>query len=376
MRNQVPFLELKWTYDVLEGEIDEAVSRVLHSGHYLLGRELEAFEAEYADYCGAKHCIGVGNGLDALHLSLRAMGVRAGDEVIVPSNTYIATWLAVSQVGAIPVPVEPDPETCNIDPSRIEAALTARTRAILPVHLYGQPADMGAIGEIAERHHLMVLEDAAQAHGARYKGTRVGAIGDVTAWSFYPTKNLGAFGDSGAVTTDIDVIAERLRLLRNYGAKTKYVNDLKGINSRMEELHAAVLRVKLRHLEDWTRRRTAQAERYIQEFSAIGLRLQSVPEWATPVWHIFTVRTPERDALQSRLAERGVRTLIHYPIPPHLQAAYGEMGRAEGSFPISEEIHKQVLSLPIGPQLGAAQQETVIESVRSAMMEIRSDAQA
>jgi dTDP-4-amino-4,6-dideoxygalactose transaminase len=279
-------------------------------------------------------------------------------------------------VGATPVPVEPDPGTCNLDPARIEAALTDRTRVILPVHLYGQPADMGAIGEIAGRHGVRLLEDAAQAHGARYRGRRVGAIGDVTAWSFYPTKNLGALGDSGAITTSDDAVAGRLRLLRNYGARTKYVNEVKGINSRMEELHAAILRVKLRHLEDWNRKRVEQAARYVRELADTGLRLQSVPEWADPVWHIFSVRTPARDELQRRLADQGVGTLIHYPIPPHLQAAYADMGRPAGSYPIAERIHEQVLSLPIGPQLGVEDQGKVIEAVKNAARGGASDARS
>ncbi|MGC8862351.1 MAG: DegT/DnrJ/EryC1/StrS family aminotransferase, partial [Armatimonadota bacterium] len=305
MSGPVPFLELRPTYVELKEEIDAAVARVLDSGYYLLGRELEAFEREFAEYCGAKHCVGTGNGLDALQISLRAMGVGPGDEVIVPSNTYIATWLAVSNVGATLVPVEPDERTYNIDPGKIESAITRRTKVILPVHLYGQPADMAAILEIARANGLMVLEDAAQAHGARCRGKRVGAIGDVTAWSFYPTKNLGAFGDAGAITTDNDEIAAAARLIRNYGSGQKYVNQIRGVNSRMEELHAAILRVKLAHLDEWNARRRDLAALYLEELQGTGLVLPYVHSWAEPVWHVFVVRSKQRDRLQHALREAG-----------------------------------------------------------------------
>ncbi len=371
MQNNIPFLKLRDSYIELKSEIDEAVMRVLDSGYYLLGKELLAFESEYASYCEAQHCIGVGNGLEALELALRALEVGPGDEVIVPSNTYIATWLAVSAVGATIVPVEPDPGTCNIDPLHIEAAITPSTKVILPVHLYGQPADMDPITEIAEKHGIYTLEDAAQAHGARYKGRRVGSLGHVTAWSFYPTKNLGAFGDSGAVTTNDPEIADKVRLIRNYGARTKYVNEVKGTNSRMEELHAAMLRVKLAHLDEWNGRRKTQAALYLEQFADCGLRLQEVPEWADSVWHIFTVRTPARDALQQRLDEFGVGTLIHYPIPPHLQSAYSELGYGEGAFPLSEAVHKSILSLPIGPHVTDSQVDDIIVAVKTAASELK-----
>ncbi|PZA06428.1 MULTISPECIES: DegT/DnrJ/EryC1/StrS aminotransferase family protein [unclassified Meiothermus] len=361
----VPFLDLRAAYLELKAELDEAVLRVLDSGWYILGKEVEAFEEEYAAYVGAGHCVGVANGLDALILALRAMGVGPGQEVIVPSNTYIATWLAVSYVGARPVPVEPDEKTYTLDPSRIEAALSERTRAILPVHLYGLPADMDPILEIARRHRLWVLEDGAQAHGARYKGKRIGHHGDAVAWSFYPGKNLGALGDAGAVTTDNPELAERIRVLRNYGSRVKYVNEVQGVNSRLDPIQAAALRVKLKYLDPWNARRQKIAGYYLAALEGTGLTLLHPPEWAEPVWHIFAVLHPERDRLQQHLQQQGIGTLIHYPIPPHLQAAYRELGYGEGAFPLSERIHRQELSLPMGPHLTQAQAERVVEAVRS-----------
>lgn len=362
----IPFLDLSAAYRELQPEIDAAVSRVLASGHYILGPEVEAFEAEYAAYCGARHCIGVANGLDALHLALRAMDVGPGDEVIVPSNTYIATWLAVSQCGATPVPVEPDERTCNINPSWLEAAITSRTRVILPVHLYGQPAELEPILAIARRHGLRVLEDGAQAHSARYKGRRLGAHGDAVAWSFYPGKNLGALGDGGAVTTNDPELADRLRVLRNYGSRVKYVNEVQGWNSRLDPLQAAVLRVKLAHLEAWNSRRAQVAAAYRQGLEGSGLVLPQVPEWAAPVWHLFVVRHPQRNALQRRLGEAGVGTLIHYPIPPHRQAAYADAGFAPEAFPIASRMADEVLSLPMGPHLPMEDVARVIAAVRAA----------
>ena len=348
---QIPFLDVGAAYKELKPEIDAAIARVLDSGWYILGPEVDAFEAEYAAYCEAEHAIGVANGLDALHLALLAMGVGPGDEVIVPSNTYIATWLAVSQCGATPVPVEPVEATYNIDPARIEAAITPATRVILPVHLYGQPADLDPILAIARKHGLRVLEDAAQAHGARYKGRRIGAHGDAVAWSFYPGKNLGALGDGGAVTTNDPELADRIRVLRNYGSRVKYVNEVKGFNSRLDPIQAAVLRVKLRVLDEWNARRRGIAQRYLEGLAGSGLVLPQVPEWAEPVWHLFVVRHPERDALVKRLNEAGVGTLIHYPVPPHLQAAYAEMGFGVGAFPVAERMAREVVSLPMGAQM-------------------------
>lgn len=354
----IPFLDLRAAYLDLKSGIDAATARVLESGCYILGPEVDAFEAEWAAYCEAKHAVGLANGLDALSLALRALDIGAGDEVIVPSNTYIATWLAVSGVGAMPVPVEPDPITYNIDPSRIAAAITPRTRAIIPVHLYGQPADMDPILDIARAHRLRVIEDAAQAHGARYKGKRIGAHGDIVCWSFYPGKNLGAMGDAGAVTTDDPVLAERVALLRNYGSRQKYVNEEAGTNSRLDPLQAAVLRVKLSVLDDWTARRKAIAAAYTEGLADSGLILPHVPDWADPVWHLYVVRSTERDVLQARLTEAGIGTLIHYPIAPHMQKAYAGLGIAPDALPYARQLAGEVLSLPIGPHMALRPHES------------------
>lgn len=362
----VPFLDLHAAYLELKSDIDEAVSRVLESGWYLLGGELDAFEREFADYLGVKHCIGVGNGLEALHLSLRALGVGPGDEVLVPANTFIATFLAVSYAGATPVPVEPIESTYNLDSDRLGAVLTARTKAIIPVHLYGQPADMDPILAFAEQHGLWVLEDAAQSHGARYRGRRVGGLGHAAGWSFYPGKNLGALGDGGAVTTNDDVLAERLRVLRNYGSKVKYVHEVQGFNSRLDELQAAVLRVKLRHLDAWNRRRKSVATTYLRALAETELVLPAVPAWTDPVWHLFVVRTPQRDFLRCALQERGIGALIHYPIPPYLQNAYKKLDYGVDRFPLSERLHKEVLSLPMGPHLSKCHIEAVVGAVINA----------
>ncbi len=361
----VPFLDVRASYAEIAPELEEATLRVLASGWYLLGEEIVAFERAFAAYVGAKHCVGLGNGLDALHLSLRAFGVGPGDEVIVPSNTYIATWLAVTYAGALPVPVEPDPRTYNLDPARIEAALTPRTKAILPVHLYGQPVDMDPILEIARRHGLRVLDDAAQVHGARYRGRMVGALGDVAAWSFYPGKNLGALGDAGAITTDDDEIADRVRVLRNYGSRVKYVNEVPGYNSRLDEIQAAALCVKLAHLDEWNDRRRRIAARYLAELDDAALTLPYVPAWADPAWHLFVVRSYDRDGLQRHLQAADVGTVIHYPIPPHRQDAYRDLALPEGRFPIAEAIHREVISLPIGPHMTDEQVTATIKAVRA-----------
>lgn len=360
----VPFLDVAAAYRELRSELDAAITSTCASGSFLLGEQLRAFEAEFAAYCGAAHCVGLANGLEALHLTLRALGVQPGDEVIVPSNTYIATWLAVTQVGALPIPVEPDPATYNLDPQRVSRAITPRTRAIIPVHLYGQAADMDTLVSVADRHGLPVLEDAAQAHGARYRGRRTGALGRASAWSFYPGKNLGAFGDAGAVTTNDRTIADKLRVLRNYGSRQKYVHEIVGYNSRLDEIQAAVLRVKLRHLDSWNARRARQAARYNAKLPQALVR-PAVPEGSDPVWHLYVVRTARRDDLQASLRKAGVDTLIHYPIPPHQQEAYRGFQVPPGGFPIAEEIAGTALSLPIGPHLGDDQQSRVIEAVES-----------
>jgi dTDP-4-amino-4,6-dideoxygalactose transaminase len=369
---QVPFLDLREAYLELKAEIDRAVARVCDSGWYILGPEVEAFEAEFAAYCEAKSAVGVANGLDALHLALRALGVVPGDEVIVPSNTYIATWLAVSQCGAMPVSVEPDERTFNINPASIEAAITSRTRVILPVHLYGQPADLDPILTIARKHGLYVLEDAAQAHGARYKGKRIGAHGDVVAWSFYPGKNLGALGDGGAVTTNNPEIADRIRVLRNYGSRVKYSNEVRGYNSRLDPLQAAILRVKLAHLDEWNARRASIAGHYRQGLAGCGLTLPEAPDWVEPVWHLYVVRSARRDALKKALTIAGVDTLIHYPIPPHLQDAYRGSDRGPGgAFPVAERLADEVLSLPMGPHLSASSLDVVIDAICASCKENR-----
>jgi dTDP-4-amino-4,6-dideoxygalactose transaminase len=359
----VPFLDLGTAYIELQSEIESAVLASMRTGWYILGPEVEAFENDFAACCEASHCVGVANGLDALHLALRAMEVGPGDEVIVPSNTYIATWLAVSQCGATPVPVEPDERTFNIDPGLIEAAITPRTKVILPVHLYGQPADLDPILAIARKHGLKVLEDGAQAHGARHNGKRVGAFGDAVAWSFYPGKNLGALGDGGAVTTSDPEIADRIRVLRNYGSRVKYVNEEQGYNSRLDPIQAAVLRVKLKYLDEWNARRTAIAARYQAALASTELVLPAVPQWANPVWHLYVGRTTQREALQRQLTEAGVGSLIHYPIPPHLQQAYASLGYKPGDFPIAEAMAKEALSLPMGPHLTFEQQDQVIAAL-------------
>ena len=363
---KVPFLDLKAPYQELKAELDSAYERVMESGFFILGSELAAFEAEFAAACKTKYCIGVANGLDALHLILRALDIGEGDEVIVPTNTYIASWLAISYAGAIPVPVEPDEATHNLDPLRLEMAITSRTSAIIAVHLYGQPADMEPVNQIAARYGIKVIEDAAQAHGARYKGMPVGSLGDAAAFSFYPGKNLGAVGDAGAVVTNDRQIADKIELLRNYGSRVKYQHECKGFNSRLDELQAAALRVKLRHLEEWNERRKRVARYYLQRLEGVpDLGLPFVPPYADPVWHLFVVRHPRRDALQHHLAECDIGTLIHYPLPPHLQQAYAPLGYVRGRFPLAESAADEVLSLPLGPHLSEADIDRVVAAVSS-----------
>ena len=357
----VPFLELGAAYKELQFEIEAAMLASMRSGRYILGPDVEAFESDFAAYCNSSHCVGVANGLDALKLALRAMDVGPGDEVIVPSNTYIATWLAVSHCGASPVPVEPDEATYNINPACLEDAITTRTKVILPVHLYGQPADLDPIIAIARKHGLRVLEDGAQAHGARYKGQRLGRHGDAVAWSFYPGKNLGGLGDGGAVATNDPEIADRISMLRNYGSRVKYVNDMQGFNSRLDSVQAAVLGIKLKHLDAWNNRRKSLAIRYSEALADSQYVLPEEPAWADSVWHLYVIRSLRRDALKAYLAERGVDTLVHYPIPPHLQKAYAGLGYGPGEFPVTERLADEVLSLPMGPHLATEQQEYVID---------------
>ena len=361
----IPFLDLKAPHEELRQELQDAFTNVLDSGWFIQGKQLEAFENEYAAFCGTKHCIGVGNGLDALHLILRAYDIGVGDEVIVPSNTYIATWLAASYSGATPIPVEPDERTYNIDQALIEAAITPKTKAIMAVHLYGQPADMDAINAIALKYNLKVIEDAAQAQGAGYKGKLAGNLGDAAGHSFYPGKNLGALGDGGAITTNDDELADKLKVLRNYGSRVKYFNEVKGFNSRLDEMQAAFLRVKLRKLSEWNARRKQIAAYYQENLDGTHLVLPFVPDWADPVWHLFVVRSKNRDQLQQHLNDSSIGTVIHYPIPPHLQSAYAELNYIKGSFPIAEIIHEQVLSLAIGPHLGLANANIVCGAVNA-----------
>jgi dTDP-4-amino-4,6-dideoxygalactose transaminase len=362
----VPFLDVSAGTRELEPRLSEAVTRVVASGWYLLGAETAAFEREFAAYVGARCAVGVGNGLDAITLALRALDVGPGDEVIVPANTYIATWIGVTRAGATPVGVEPKDGEWNIDPSLLDAVVTPRTRAIVPVHLYGQPADLAPILEFARRHRLVVIEDAAQAHGARYEGRRIGAHGDAVAWSFYPGKNLGAMGDGGAVTTNDPSVAERVRALGNYGSKVRYHHDLLGYNSRLDEVQAAVLCVKLAHLDAWNARRCRRAAEYATALADVqGLALPRVAAGRDAVWHLYVVDHDERDALLAHLAASGVQALIHYPIPPHLSGAYAHLGLRPGAFPIAERAARTHLSLPMGPHLTDAQFEVVVQAVRS-----------
>lgn len=359
----IPFLDLQATYDELQVDIDASVKRVLQSGSYILGPEVESFEREYSDYCEAKFCIGVGNGLDAIYIALKALGIGAGDEVLVPANTYIATWLAVSQCGAIPVPIEPSMDTYNINPSLFSKAITKKTKAIIAVHLYGQPAPLDEILNFASEFDLRVIEDAAQAHGASYQGRKIGAHSDMVTWSFYPGKNLGAFGDGGAITTDNEELARKAAVIRNYGSKYKYINDVKGLNSRLDPLQAAILRVKLSKLDEWNTRRKEIAEIYDKGFKSTGLFSPREECNSNSSWHLYVLRHSNRDVIVKKLNELGINVLIHYPIPPHLQKAYGSLGYVRGAFPIAEKLSDEVFSLPIGPHLPRVNVEKIIQSV-------------
>jgi dTDP-4-amino-4,6-dideoxygalactose transaminase len=343
----IPFYDLGAAQRTALADIQVALQRVASSGWYILGPELENFEREFANYCGSAHCVGVSNGLDALHLILRAYGIGNGDEVIVPSNTYIATWLAVTQAGATPVPVEPDEATHCIDPARIEAAVTSRTKAIIAVHLYGHTVDMAPIRNVVERCNLRLIEDAAQAHGARYRSQPAGTLGDAAAFSFFPTKNLGALGDAGGITTNDSALAEELRLLRNYGSRRKYYNDKQGYNARLDEIQAAVLSAKLPHLDRWNEERRTFADIYLDRLAGIdGLILPEIAPDVEHVWHQFVVRSAHRDDLQRALADAGIGTMIHYPVPPHRSRAYS--GADWPALPLADKLALEILSLPIG----------------------------
>ena len=361
----VPFLDLSAPYAELEGQLDESYRRVMRSGWYLLGAELQRFEEAFAKYSHAEHAVGTGSGLDALVLGLRALGIGSGDDVIVPSNTYIATWLAVSSVGATPVPVEPDEVSHLITAESVELAITPATRAVIPVHLYGLPVAMEPILAIAEERGIRVLCDAAQSHGATYGGRAVGALGDAVAWSFYPGKNLGAFADAGAVTTNDAEVARRIRRLRNYGSEKKYVNVDLGVNSRLDELQAAFLMDKLAVLDEWNQRRRSVAGRYLEHLKDSDLVLPSTPVDRMSAWHLFVVRTAHRDQLHDHLNSSGVQTIIHYPIPPHRQTAYASTEVTWPDLPVADKLAREVLSLPIGPHMTDGQVDHVIDAVRS-----------
>lgn len=358
------FLDVSHTYTTLRAEMDAAYHRVMDSGWYIGGPEVEAFEAEFARYCGAQYCIGVGNGLDALVLPLKARGIGAGDEVIVPANTFIATWLAVAMAGATPVPVDADPATMNIDIALVEAAITPRTRAIMPVHLYGAPVAFAGLRALADKHGLMLIEDAAQAHGGRDGDRTVGNLGHAAGFSFYPGKNLGAFGDAGAVVTNDAALADAVRMLGNYGAKLKYHHDSAGGNSRLDPLQAAFLSVKMKHLDVWTQQRRAIAAIYSARLAGSNdLRLPQIAAGTEPVWHLYVVRHPARDALQKALAARGVPAALHYPIANHQSGAFAAQFAGQ-SFPVTEEICATCLSLPIGPHLSLSDAEEIAGIVR------------
>ena len=361
---KVPFLDIKGSHRPITKELQAAFNRVLDSGWFILGKELSNFEAEFAKFCGVQHCIGVANGLDALQLILRAYDIGPGDEVIAPSNTFIATWLAVSFVGATVVAVEPDIHTHNLDVSKVEKAITPKTRAIMAVHLYGQTTQMEVLRALAKKYNIKLIEDAAQAHGATYQRGCAGGLGDAAAFSFYPGKNLGALGDAGAVTTNDAELAQKIRLLRNYGSTVRYKHDLAGTNSRLDEMQAAFLSEKLKSLAEGNKRRQAIADRYLAGLAGTGLVLPQVAADCESVWHLFVVRSQQRDVLRAYLQEQGIETLIHYPTAPHLQGAYADLGYKVGAFPIAELLQAEIVSLPIYPQLTDAQVDDVVAACK------------
>jgi len=363
MAEPVPFLDPRAAHRELDGAVERAVGRAVESGWYLLGPELEEFEREFAAYCGTRHCVGVASGLSAIELALRAAGVGPGDEVIVPAYTWVATWLAVTRTGARPVGVDVEQGTYNLDPTLIGAAITESTAAIVPVHLRGEPADMDAIESVAAAAGLLVVEDAAQAHGARCSGRRAGSLGRAGAFSFYPSKNLGALGDGGAITTDDDELAERARRLRNYGMRNRFEVEEAGVNSRLAEIQAAALRAMLPRLDGWNLARAELAKLYLDAFSDHdAISLPTVPAWADPVWHLFAIGHPDRDSCARALATEGIETLVHYPVPPHRTGPYREHWPA-GSFPVAERLASTSLSLPLYPQLDPAACKRVASAV-------------
>ncbi|HYR75225.1 MAG TPA: DegT/DnrJ/EryC1/StrS family aminotransferase [Pyrinomonadaceae bacterium] len=366
----IQLVDLNAQYHSIKSEVDSAIQRVIDSSAFVGGKEVKQFEAEFTAYCEAKACVGVGNGTDALFLTLKAMGIGTGDEVITVAHTFIATSEAISMTGARPVFVDIKEDTMLMDPALLEQAITPRTKAIVPVHLYGQPCDLNAIMEIAERHGLKVIEDAAQAHGARWRGRRVGSIGDAACFSFYPGKNLGAYGDAGAVVSQDEELIERIRMLANHGRLEKYTHKMEGVNSRLDSLQAAILRVKLRHLDVWNESRRRLSDYYMEQLTLPDLILPVVHESAQPVWHLFVVRAGERDRLQAHLKSKGVATGVHYPVPLHFQPAYEHMAIRRGTLPITEKVSKDVVSLPMYPELT----EEHIDSVCSALAGVYAEA--
>jgi dTDP-4-amino-4,6-dideoxygalactose transaminase len=350
-QSQVPFVDLAAQYRGIAGEIGEAVSKVLREGDFILGREVSLFEEEFASFCEAKWAVGVDSGTSALELALRAYEIGPGDEVITAANTFIASALAISHAGATPVLVDVDADTYTIDVAAIEKAITPRTKAIIPIHLYGHSADMDPIRQLSQRHGLVVIEDACQAHGARYKGKRTGSLGHAAAFSFYPGKNLGAYGDGGAVVTSDDAVAKRLGMLRNYGQKEKYQHMFRGFNRRLDTLQAAVLRTKLKHLDEWNEARRQHAKSYSRLLAQSRLVVPRASPFCESVWHLYVIRIEQRDALKEHLANRGISVGIHYPIPIHLQPAYRDLGHQPGDFPVTEEYSRQILSLPMYAEL-------------------------
>ena len=365
---KVPFLDLKSLYKDQKEEFDTQTLNFFQSGYYIGGKEVESFETSFAKYTSSKFCVGVANGFDALRLALKAIDIKNGDEIIVPSHTFIATWLAVTECGGIPIPVEVNEQTYNLDASIIANSITNKTKAIIPVHLYGQPADIDQICDIARKNNLYVIEDAAQAHGARYKNKSIGSHGDIVAWSFYPGKNLGAFGDAGAITTNNENLAEKVKIIGNYGSSEKYVNDILGCNSRLDPIQATALKIKLNTLDKYNKRRKKVAEIYIKNICSNKVILPTVPDWSDPVWHLFCIRVANRDEVQSKLRGLGIETLIHYPIPPHLQNAYRHLNFHRGSYPISEKISDEILSLPISPLIADNEVEYVIDSINNILI--------
>jgi dTDP-4-amino-4,6-dideoxygalactose transaminase len=361
---KVKFLDLPAQHQEISADLKDAYDRVMSSGWFIQGPELVSFETEFASYCDSKFCVGVGNGLDALHLILRAMDISENDEVIVPGNTFIATWLAVTHAGATIIPVDPEAESFNINPKLIKSAITARTKAIIPVHLFGQPAAMDEINEIAREYGLKVIEDAAQAHGATYRGNKAGSLADAAGFSFYPGKNLGALGDGGAITTNDPELLSNLKMLRNYGSLLKYQHNIQGYNSRLDELQAAFLRVKLKSMGRWNQRRTEIAHTYLAELSDTPLVLPKTWADVQPVWHLFVVRCKIRDQFQKYLADHDIETIIHYPQSPHQQAAYAGLKIKSGRLPVSETLQEEIISLPLHPQMTDNQLAFVILTCR------------